>query len=73
MNHILNDNGETVIAVGAPGSLARIETRYPNLIYRLNRFHEMNMRRDDALTFAKMRGVPADELATVMQVSKYGK
>lgn len=31
-NHIVNDRGETVLAVGAPGSDARFEVQYPSLI-----------------------------------------
>jgi hypothetical protein len=35
MNHVINDRGETVIAVGAPGSLARARCERPGLIEQL--------------------------------------
>jgi hypothetical protein len=36
MNHVLNDRGETVIAVGAPGSVERARCEYPHLIEDLD-------------------------------------
>lgn len=30
MNHLTNERGETVAAVGAPGSLADLQARYPD-------------------------------------------
>lgn len=36
MNYIKNDKGEMVIAVGAPGSLARLRCQYPKLRERVN-------------------------------------
>ena len=38
-NMIKNDLGETVWAVGAPGSIERIKCEYPNLIEHLNGVH----------------------------------
>ena len=37
MNYITNDKGESVIAVGAPGSIARVKAKYPALIYRVKK------------------------------------
>ena len=37
MNHTTNDRGETVIAVGAPGSVARIRVEHPVLLERIAR------------------------------------
>lgn len=36
MNYTENDNGQSVMAVGAPGSLARVKVEHPALIERLN-------------------------------------
>lgn len=36
MNTIINDNNESVIAVGAPGSIERCKVQYPNLIKELD-------------------------------------
>lgn len=32
MNHVINDYGQDVIAIGAPGSEARVKVQYPKLI-----------------------------------------
>ncbi len=34
-NHIVNDRGETVLAVGAPGSIERLKVEHPKLISEL--------------------------------------
>lgn len=35
MNHLRNDRGEFITAVGAPGSPARVKAQYPALIARV--------------------------------------
>ncbi len=35
MNTLINDLGEEVTAVGAPGSIERVKVEYPNLIQAL--------------------------------------
>ena len=41
MNTITNDHGQSVLAVGAPGSIERVKVEYPKLIARLNTlYHE---------------------------------
>lgn len=44
MNTIVNDRGESVVAVGAPGSTARLRVQYPNLIEELRRCDEETAR-----------------------------
>ena len=39
MNYIQNDYGKYVIAIGAPGSIARVRVQYPKLIDRLRSLH----------------------------------
>jgi hypothetical protein len=39
MNYTINDLGERVIAVGAPGSLERIKVERPKLIKQLNNLY----------------------------------
>ena len=39
MNHTLDDNGRTVISVGAPGSIERMRCERPALISRLNNLY----------------------------------
>ena len=39
VNHVVNDKGETVIAIGAPGSIERAKVQWPALIEQLNRLY----------------------------------
>lgn len=39
-NHILNDRNQTVLAVGAPGSVERAKCEHPALIERLRKSFE---------------------------------
>jgi len=39
VNHVVNDKGEMVIAIGAPGSIERAKVQWPALIERLNRLY----------------------------------
>lgn len=38
-NYIQNDRGESVIAVGAPGSLERVKVQYPELIREIDNLY----------------------------------
>ena len=40
MNKIQNDYGELVVAVGAPGSIARVKCERPGLIDSINRMYD---------------------------------
>jgi hypothetical protein len=40
MNYIINDRNQSVIAVGAPGSVARARVQWPKLIERLNALYD---------------------------------
>ena len=42
MIHIIDDYGRTVIAIGAPGSRARVRVQYPKLIERISSLHLQN-------------------------------
>lgn len=39
MNHIKADTGKLVVAVGAPGSVKRVEVQYPILIHNIRKLH----------------------------------
>lgn len=39
MNYTVNDRGESVIAVGAPGSIERVKCERPQLIEELNKLY----------------------------------
>lgn len=37
-NYTLNDKGQEVLAIGAPGSIVRVQVEYPSLIEKINSF-----------------------------------
>lgn len=39
-NHVTSDRGETVIAVGAPGSIERVKVEWPALIEKVAQLYE---------------------------------
>lgn len=77
-NHITNDHGETVIAIGAPGSEARALCEWPGLIAKLNLLYEASSaspgrRVDDAVMLIRAAGVTSDmETSSILQASSYG-
>ena len=75
MNHITNDFGVDVIAVGAPGSIARMRCQWPSLLNSINAmfFDEGPGRNiDDALEAIKYVGVPKEDWNAVLIASYYG-
>jgi len=38
-NHLINDRGQSVLAIGAPGSQARVRIQYPKLIESINSYY----------------------------------
>jgi hypothetical protein len=60
MNHITNDYGKTVIAVGMPGSDKYLETRYPKAIDTIRRYgREPHAKAHELITKYLDRMVPA--------------
>ncbi len=78
MNHIINDYGQTVIAVGAPGSIARVTVEYPKLINRLNSlwlssYSTSTRCIDEAIEMIRNEGINSTlETNSILQVSHYG-
>lgn len=60
MNHIQNDKGEWVIAIGAPGSIARATVQYPLTIEILDEMYSRSADRDEAIEFIKKQPVSPD-------------
>lgn len=60
MNGIINDRGESVIAVGAPNSIARAACRWPKLIDRLQSLFMQQARIDTAIREIREAGVTED-------------
>jgi hypothetical protein len=54
VNHVQNDKGEHVIAVGAPGSVARVKVEFPALLEAIAGDDD-----EDALVEIKRRGITA--------------
>lgn len=65
MNMIKNDRGEMVPAVGAVGSMARVECTYPALIERLEGKSAPEIR--EAAYDAGLRGIEIDSLIRVIE------
>jgi hypothetical protein len=55
VNYVKNDKGETVIAIGAPGSIERVKVEYPGLIEDINEFLS-NTKKDEAFPEASNKG-----------------
>lgn len=79
MNHITNDRGETVIAVGAPASVARVQVERPRLIERLNSifFQECDSPAralDEAIEAIRAEGIKSPlETSSLLKASHFGK
>jgi len=65
MNMIKNDRGEMVPAVGAQGSMARVECTYPALIERLEGKSAPEIR--EAAYNAGLRGIEIDSILKVCE------
>jgi hypothetical protein len=78
MNYVENDYGNMVIAVGAPGSLKRLEVQYPKLISELNdlyyeSYDEHGRRVDLAVEMIRRTGIVSEsETSFLLKTSKYG-
>ena len=57
MNHITNDKGELVIAIGAPGSIARAEVEHPLKIETINEMYAQGAEKEEAIQFLIDNGI----------------
>lgn len=79
MNHVTNDYGKTVPAVGAPGSIERVKVERPKLIDQLNslyfRAYESPGRAvDEAVEMVRAAGIRSElEAMSVLKASHYGE
>ena len=55
VNYVKNDKGESVIAIGAPGSIERVKVEYPGLIEDINNYLE-TINTDDVFPEATAKG-----------------
>jgi len=78
MNHVTNDRGATVLAVGAPNSIARIQTAYPELIDRLNALFDQayecyGKALDEAIGLIRAANIRDErETLNILEASHYG-
>ena len=56
-NHITNDKGEDVIAVGAPASIARAKVQYPALIEEIDELYAQGGDYLEAVRLIRSRGI----------------
>jgi hypothetical protein len=81
MNYITNDRNEPVIAIGAPGSVARARVEWPALIDRLNGLYSRALEYrlpgcavDETVLMIRTAGVTSEmETSSILQVSDYGQ
>ena len=79
MNYVKDDYGRTVIAVGAPGSIARAKVERPRLIKWLNElyfnaYESPGRAIDEAVETIRDEGIADErETATILKASHYGK
>lgn len=68
MNYIINDNGDFVIAIGAPGSVARVKTTCPRMIAFIRRQLDTGaLTKENAAKLLK-KGFYGLELAALLDV-----
>ena len=73
MNHIINDRGETVPAVGAPGSIMRVQDEWPEGIKSLKEAREKRERaRAENPSFDSRAESEADLVATAEELHRRG-
>jgi len=74
VNSVKNDRGEYVIAIGAPGSIARVKVEYPKLIDRINSLWNQQAGQDEAIEAIRDAGIK-DRMTTthLMEASHYGQ
>ncbi len=79
MNHVTNDYGQNVIAVGAPGSIQRAKVERPRLIERLNSlycnaYESPGRAVDEAVQMIRNEGIRSEmETISILQASYYGE
>lgn len=59
-NYITNDADKMVLAVGAPGSIARAEVEHPNKIAVIDEMYCQGAERDEVITFLKEEGINSE-------------
>lgn len=78
MNTIVNDRGEVVTSVGAPGSFANIVCRYPALIAQLNKLYDVEYDSygrgvDRAIKLIRSAGIEDEQVTCdLLLASSYG-
>jgi len=72
-NYITNDRGETVIAVGAPASRARVEVEYPVLIGEIDELYALGADYLEAERLIRGRGITSEyEIQAIMSHTIFG-
>lgn len=72
MNYVPADNGEMVIAEGAPGSIARVRVQFPCLIEKLRKLKRENRPVQDAEFLMQCNGINSRlERNSLLTVASY--
>lgn len=59
-NYITNDKGYTVVAIGAPASIARAKVEFPLRIEALNELYTQGAKRQRAIDLLKKSGINSE-------------
>ena len=71
-NYITNDGGTQVLAIGAPGSIARAEVEHPLKIAAIDEMYCQAADRDEAVLFLKESGINSEmERESIMHHTCY--
>ena len=73
MNTTLDDNGQTRLAIGAPGSLERVKVEHCALIERLSAMHNATLDRSEAIAEIRHAGITSPlKTESLLMASGYG-
>ncbi len=72
MNFVMNDQGDFVVAIGAPGSVERARIEFPGLIQKLDSYYSEGLPLDKALNVIRDAGARGIEIQSVLTLSMYG-
>ena len=79
MNHVTDDYGRSVVAVGAPGGIERVKVERPKLIERLNSLYFQSYGSpgravDEAVDMIRAAGIRSElETVSLLKASHYGE
>ena len=71
MNSLINDKGQLVTTIGAPGSIARLKCAWPKLLEDLEHLFLSDAMEDEAYDLMRERGVPNIDQRQLISISSF--